>query len=390
MRAKDKWNKTIDLYVDGLEIFSFQLNALRRQVFGKIEKFGVHSRIVSTESNLLFKLTFIALTIVFATVLFSCQTRPVIRGRPPGAAIRKPDKGYDPLYIKRDSLNLKPVDPGSRTGSMWADATQPRQFFNELKPSKTGEVLSVSIPKELQFQIPNVGAAQRESAPRDKGKSDKGAAKNAANVAATGAQAQGNSDGEIKNTDPFAAGQAGALAYDPLSSLKMQIIAMDQSGDVFLRGFKDFNTNMGEKRSVMILAKLPKRALMGYEIDARELTEIEVSDEIGGQTTSYRASGWDVATSRRLSGFTPDINYELMALDEVRGELAQQQKSIRDQRNAIVTEQERIKKERERGAAVDQRDKSLLAAQNTAGPASGTNPATPNAQAVPPKSGASR
>ncbi len=390
MRVKEKWNKTIDLYVDGLEIFSFQLNLLRRQIFGKIERFGVHSRIVSSESNLLFKLTFIALTIVFATVLFSCQTRPVVRGRQPGAAIRKSDKGYDPLYIKRDSLNLRQVDPGSHTGSMWADAAQPRQFFNELKPGKTGEVLSVSIPKELQFQIPNFGAAQRESAPRDKGKSDKGAAKNAANVVATAAQAQSNSDGEIKNTDPFAAGQAGALAYDPLSSLKMQIIAMDQSGDVFLRGFKDFNTNMGEKRSVMILAKLPKRALMGYEIDARELTEIEVSDEVGGQTTSYRASGWDVATSRRLSGFTPDINYELMALDEVRGELAQQQKSIRDQRNAIVTEQERIKKERERTAAVEQRDKALSAAQNAAAPGLGTTPPAPNAQTVPPKSGVSR
>lgn len=359
------WSQTVDAYITAADrAWAHSLHFKK-----KVTNAALNSPFVQLDSRTLFKVTLFALLVVFATVLFSCRSMPGLAKRTrKDIPTRNVEKKPETLYLKRDTLNIKPANPGSNTGSLWADAQTPRGFFAEVRPSKPGDVVTVSIPEDLQFKwkppLQSSGTG-KASAKGDKPAST-GAKGGAGSTTAAGSGAKGpagldGSGADLNLQDPSQVGLMADMGFEPVKSMKMAIIGIEAGGDVILRGTKEYGNNLGERRNVMVLAKLPRRMLTSFEVDARELTEVELSEETNGQTSAYRATGWDMALSRKLSGFVPDITAELASLDDVRKDMAVSQNALRDQAKALADERDRMRKERERAALLEQRNTALKA-----------------------------
>ncbi|NBO38160.1 hypothetical protein EBU99_06225 [bacterium] len=290
-------------------------------------------------SRRLLQLTLAGLILAFAVILFSCQTAPRPFMTAPQARrfdAAKPERELDQLYLKRDEFVIKNREAGSSTGSIWADSSEPRTLLADATPNKEGQTINVLIPDELQFD-PKSMTSETDAKAKDKdkktgGKSDTSTAGNNA----------------LRLTDPDDASPSQKIAQKPIKTLKMQIVGFEPGGDVYLRGTRRFVGNNGEENTTMVLAKMPRRALTGYEVDARELTDVAVNEDLGGRTREYSAPGWDEIVSRRLAGFNPDLKSEMLALDGLRDEIKTAQASLRDQAKANEMERERIRKERSR------------------------------------------
>jgi|GEM_PF-646758 len=336
---------------------------------------AVESPLVAPESKALIRLTVGLLLAVFSWILVSCQTPQRARpmgSRPRGAASRV-EKRPETLYLKRETLRIKPKDEGSTTGSLWADTEVPRQLLADEKPVRQGEMVSISIPDELQFSPPGgasgaglnalgTGGKKTAAAGAPGGAGAGGPAAPAGTAGAKGKAAQ-DANGLPALTDPNTVGVLGELAPAPITNFKMQIVGMEPGGDVFLRGVKTYANSLGEKRNVTLFAKLPARQLNSFEVDARDLTELALTEEVGGQSAEYASTGWDPVVSRKLAGYSPDINAELQALEDVRRELATEQDALKDRARAMSDERTRMQKDRQRGADENQRLKDALLAQ---------------------------
>lgn len=210
-------------------------------------------------------------------------------------------KGQEQLFIKRESLQIKSKEGGSTTGSIWSDAPQPKSLATEYQPTHTGEIVTVNIPESLQYKP---GTEQPNSNTNQK--------------------------------------------YDPIKSLKFEIVGFEPGGDVYLRATKNYISESGEQRSIMVMAKIPQRNLNKFEINANDLTQLAVNSSINGEISDYSSAGWDLTTSRKISGFAPDLNSAIASLDGQKKELDIQQKSLKDQQKSITEETERLKKDRAR------------------------------------------
>jgi hypothetical protein len=331
-REPNWWDGVVDSYLAQIDRAVASVGRLRR----KGEEISFSHELVEPNSKLLLRVTVGALVLVFAIVLCSCTTpqqgvgdpsQPVpVKKREP---VQLPSKGGEQLYVKRDSVIIKKRETGSHTGSLWADTKPPRSLYSEEKPSRTGEVVVVTIPEALRYSAPAPSAG--------------GAGK--AGAAAGGKDTGGK---EMVMTDPSTVGVLGSSTAEPLTEIPMEIVAIEPTGDVFLRGTREYTTNQGTDRKVSLMAKVPRRALTGYSIDAKQLTAITVHEDFEGNVSDYAANGWDKVVSRKLAGFVPDLNAELATLEDVRAELAANQKALREQQNGIREERERLLKERVR------------------------------------------
>lgn len=222
-------------------------------------------------------------------------------------------KNQEQLFIKRENLQIKNKEAGSSSGSIWADSTQPKGLVTDYQPTHIGDVLTVTIPEDLQFTPPADQA-------------------NAAN----------------------------AQKFDPVKSLKFEVIGIEPGGDVFLRATKNYVSETGENRSILVMAKMPQRNLNKFEISANELTQVAVNTNINGATSDYSYSGWDKIVSRKVSGFAPDLNSMATALEGKTKELETQQKALKDQQKSLQDEADRVKKDRERLNSETAKAKQLL------------------------------
>ncbi|MEN9826021.1 MAG: hypothetical protein RI953_1766 [Pseudomonadota bacterium] len=290
-------------------------------------------------SRRLLQWTLIGIIIAFTVLLFSCQTppRPYIPLQARKFDAARPERELDQLYIRRNEMTIKNTETGSTTGSIWADSKEPKNFLVDASPSREGQTITVMIPDELQFD-PKADAGDASGA--NKGKDKKPSGKETAN--------KNDDQNGLKLTNPDEASPSNKLAMRPIKSFKMQIVAFEPTGDVFLRGTRKYLGANGEENTTMVLAKVPRRLLTGFELDARELTDVAVSEDLGGRTREYAAPGWDEMVSRRLAGFTPDLNSESAALDTLRDEIKTAQASLREQAKANEMERERIRNERNR------------------------------------------
>ena len=330
-----KWDCAVEWYllkVDSanLHFISYSKNFQNR--FEQITERPEHP-------NRMLQLTLFGIILTFTVLLFSCQSapRPVVQVQPRKFDAARPERELDQLYLKRSEVFIKNTDNGSSTGSVWADAREPRSLLVDSAPGKEGQTITVLIPEELRFDPAN---SSTDSGSQTKDKDKKNASKPA--------QENAGSSSDLKLTDPTEASPSQRLALRPIKSIKMQIVGFEPSGDVYLRGVRKYTGANGEDNSIMILAKVPRRQLSGFELDARELTDVAVSEDLGGRTREYATQGWDEMVSRRLAGFTPDLQSELASIDSLREEIRTAQASLRDQAKANEMERERIRKERNR------------------------------------------
>lgn len=362
-----RWECALEWYL--LKVDS--LNARSQSHFERVSSNLVHFSEKPENSNKLLKLTFSGLIITFTVLLFSCQTLPPPQPRafPQAPTARKfetekPERNIDQLYLKRDEFIIKNRETGSSTGSIWADTQEPRTLLSDPTPSREGQTVTVLIPPELQFDPKSVTVTDNTKS-KDKGNS-KDKKKNTE-----------QENAGLKLTDPDSASPTVQLSQGTIKSLKMQIVGFEPGGDVFLRGQRRFVGANGEENMTMILAKVPRRALTGFELDARELTDVAVNEDIDGRQKEYTAPGWDEMVSRRLAGFAPDLKSEMSAIDSLRDEIRAAQSGLRDQAKANETERERIRKERERMAeqATEQQKRASAAAAAAAAAPTGAQAA---------------
>lgn len=338
LKLLDKVSEKIQLHWEsGIEWYLMSVdnafNRTKTKMASIAETISLYSEKTENSQKLL-KLTLSGIVITFTVILFSCQTvpqpfgmnRPVPQAFPSDVS----EKGADQLFLQRNEVQIRNREQGSSTGSIWADAQDPRTLTSDAAPGKEGQTVTVLIPDELQFSPQSVvGTSKKNDSKDDKMQKNK-------------------SENGIQLTDPDDASPSLQVTQAPMKQFKMQIVGFEPGGDVYLRGTRRFSNAAGDETTTMVLAKVPRRHLNGYSIDARDLTEVAVNENVGGKLREYSAPGWDEMVSRRLAGFSPDLKSEMGALEGLRDEIKLAQKALRDQAQANEQERDRLRKERER------------------------------------------
>lgn len=338
-QMRRSWHRLVDVYLVTSDRFFDVAGTARKNSI----RFATRSSLVQPGSRSIIKFTMLGLLIALSCVLFSCealfdqQNNVTTSSQRPSPSLATPTKKNERLYIKRDTLQIRPSEPGSSTGSIWADAKQARQLFAEPKPSRLGESIVIEVPEDLQFKWQPTFAKKDAKQP-DKSKEA------AANKGEASSDTKKNDALDNPLSDP------SQNYYEPLKNFKMQIVAMEPGGFTYLHGTRYFKDGMqhGDERTVSVYAKVPTDALQSYTIDAHTLSEIAISDSRNGVASDYSAPGWDMVVSRKVSGFTPDLNAEYAALEDVRNELKSTQDALRERQKGIDAEADRLRKDRER------------------------------------------
>ncbi|APJ04543.1 hypothetical protein [Silvanigrella aquatica] len=326
---KNVWGTTVEKYLNSVEYAFDKGNSTGKKFSNALDNIPEPT---SKKFVLRFTLGFVVLVLII--FFSSCKVQAQVP-LPPDSAIpssisraeiqqrQETQRGQEQLFIKRESLQIKAKEPGSTSGSIWADSQQPKSLVTEYQPTHTGEVITITIPDDLQYKQPTD---------------------------------QPNSPTGQK--------------FEPVKSMKFEIVGIEPGGDVFLRGIKNYVSETGEQRSIMVMAKMPQRSLNKFEVSARELTEVAVNSVINGASSDYSAAGWDQTVSRKVSGFAPDLNSAVGALEGQKKELEIQQKALKDQQKALTDEAERLKKDRDRLNAETAQAKQILDAATIADPSS--------------------
>lgn len=304
------------------------------------------NNIPELKSKWLIRITFLLLFLVFIIFLTSCQMGDQYRNRvgytplPKGQASnslapqpsfngnKRFDKGQEQLYLKREQINIKQKEIGSSSGSIWADSAAPKNLMTEFKPSKPGDFVTVQIPENLQYKPEQ--------------------------------NAQANN----------AAGANSNQQAEPVKSMKFEVVGMEPGGDVFLRGTKNYTSENGEQRNIVVMAKVPRRSINSSEINAKDLTEVAVNENLNGAPSNYSTVGWDQVVSRKIANYTPDLSAQITQLDGQKKEIETQKKALADQQKSLADEAERLKKDRKRLDSETARAKSILDAATSVGESS--------------------
>jgi hypothetical protein len=337
------WDAFLDNY---LRVVDFVCACFLR-VQNKGNSVNLSHPLVEPNSRALVRVTTGALFLVFAIVLCSCastsrqfsQETPrrknsTERGQnvqSAQASTKKPMQApvsseSEYLYAKKERVLIKKKETGSPTGSMWADAGQSRNLFAEDKPQRVGDIVTISIPEDLRYSATAGGAA-------------------AASSSAQAPAALGNEKSNASETMV----SPGAGTGEPLKEFRMEIVGVESTGDVYLRGVREYRGQNG-KRMIAVNAKVPRRILSSSVLDARALTAVTVNEDADGVMADYQTPGWDKVVSRKISGFVPDVNSELASIEDARKELDVQREALRQQTQALQDERERLLKERARMA----------------------------------------
>ncbi len=329
-KVQIRWDSVIEWYLLSVDTAFSRANVKLTSI---ASAWASYSEKTENSSKLL-KLTLSGIVITFTVLLFSCQTLPqaqsLNRPIPQSFPTDVSDKGADQLFLQRNEVQIRNREQGSSTGSIWADAQDPRTLTSDAAPSKEGQTVSIIIPDDLQFNPQSITRTEKKPDSKDDKKE------------------QAKKDNSIQLTDPDLASPSYQVSQAPMKQFKMQIVGFEPGGDVYLRGTRRFLNASGDETTTMVLAKVPRRHLNGYSIDARNLTEVAVNENIAGRLREFSAPGWDEMVSRRLAGFSPDLKSEMGALDGLRDEIKLAQKALREQAQANELERERLRKERER------------------------------------------
>ncbi|WP_186647602.1 hypothetical protein [Fluviispira vulneris] len=334
------WFSTIDKYLNSVEYAFDKGNTTSKKVSSAFDKIPE-----PTSKKIVLRLTILFAIIAMIIFFSSCapnrvyaQNLPI---RPLVGNINGPQnnnedlkieknnpvdipRGQEQLFIKRENLSIKTREAGSSSGSIWTDSMQPKSLATEYQPSHVGETITVNIPDDLQFKdSPN--------------------------------PAQPPAGGAAPATPP-----ASGQKYDQVKSMKFEIVGFEPGGDVYIRGTKNYISDTGESKNILIMAKLPQRSLNKFEVDAKEITQIAINENSNGQSSEYSAAGWDMTVSRKLSGYAPDMNTTIAALDGQKKELETQRNALKEQQKALKNDEERIKKDRSRLDAEMAQAKKLL------------------------------
>ncbi len=330
------WFTTIEKYLNSVEYAFDKSNSTGKKVSHALDNIPEPT---SKKFVLRFTICFVFLVlIIFFT---SCKANaqaaspqaqsalPLPQGNALNSPITKQEKnddtesskGQEQLFIKRENLQIKSREPGSTSGSIWSDSSQPKTLATEYQPTHNGEVITVTIPEDLQYKP----TADQTNPP---------------------------------------AGQK----YEPLKSLKFEIVGFEAGGDVYLRATKNYVSESGEQRSIMVMAKMPQRSLNKFEVSASELTQVAVNSSSNGGTSDYSSAGWDLTTSRKVSGYAPDLNSAIASLDGQKKDIDIQQKAMKDQQKSLTEEADRLKKDRERLNTETAQARQLLDAATIAEP----------------------
>lgn len=337
IEKNDVWFTTIEKYLNSVEYAFDKGNSTGRKVSHALDNIPE-----PTSKKFVLRFTICFAFLVLIIFFTSCQANaqvsqfqpnslPIPKASEQASSVSKQEKnentenskGQEQLFIKRENLQIKSKEPGSASGSIWADSPQPKTLATEYQPTHTGEVVTVTIPDDLQYKP----TTEQTNSP-------------------TGQK------------------------YDPLKSLKFEIVGIEPGGDVYLRGTKSYISESGEQKFIMVMAKMPQRSLNKFEISAHELTQVTVNSNNNGTLSDYSSAGWDLTISRKVSGFAPDLNSAIASLDGQKKELDIQQKALKDQQKALTEESERLKKDRNRlNAEIAQAKQMLDAATTIAEPA---------------------
>jgi hypothetical protein len=283
-KKKNIWLKTIEKYLNSVN-YAFQKgNKTTKKVSDAFDNIPE-----PTSKKFFFCFTTFFGIIVLIIFLFSCKAN----------AQSTYQKNQERLFIKRENIIIKSKENGSTTGSIWADSPEPKSLITDYQPSRTGQIIHVNIPKNLQYT---------------------------------------NSDQNPTN------GQKS----EAIESVKFEIVNFEPGGDVYLRGVKNYLNEIGAQHDIMIMAKLPQRKLTKFKIDANDLTQVTVSDNNNGSISDYSSLGWDSLISKKISGYTPNINTALKELENQKKDLETQKKSLQEQQKSLAEDAQRLKSDRDR------------------------------------------
>jgi hypothetical protein len=353
-----KYSKALESWILFSDWIHSSITRKQLIVRSKIRHFIFESSLVQNDSKTLIKVTAFLIALVFGWLLVSCQTIPRKRISAQRGTQELSQKQSDPIYIKRETLSIKPRFEGSTTGSIWADSLSPRQLIAEPKPQKAGEMVTINLPESLRFGAQNASPAAPASAANPK-------------QSANSKSKPKPGDSQGQNPMPAAQSLLANTSFEELSHFKMQIVALEPQGDAFLKGTKSFSGPDGELRTFTLLAKLPSQNINSYELNAESLGEISLVESQGSQSSEYIASGWDTTISRKLSGWLPDLEAQAEIFDGEKKELEVLKNGIKDQQKSILQERERMISERKRNneqmAKIEEAYQKGGAQGNTAG-----------------------
>ncbi len=345
--TRTRWDIFLDTYLRVVDV----VFAMGSRIQNKGNAVNLSHPLVEPNSRMLLRVTTGALFLVFAIVLCSCasSSRQFAQEQPRRRAAtergenvqngtssaKKPMRApvsteNEYLYAKKERVIVKRKETGSPTGSMWADAGQSRDLFAEDRPQRVGDIVTITIPEDLRYASTPGGAAA--------------SATPAAGPTALGSERSGASE---------SASAPGVGTGESLKDFRMEIVGVESTGDVYLRGVREYRGQNGN-RMIAVNAKVPRRNLRSSVLDARALTAVTVNEDVDGVIADYQTPGWDKVVSRKISGFVPDVNSELASIEDARKELDVQREALRQQTQALQEERDRLLKDRARMAKANE------------------------------------
>jgi hypothetical protein len=204
-----------------------------------------------------------------------------------------------------------------------------------------GDVITFTIPKELQYSYP---------------KKDK-------NNAAVPTPKSTEYVDQMESLD--------TSEFEPIKTIKMEIVESEPTGNTYLRGEKQFVGIDGQPRNLLLLSKIPTRNLNQFEMSVEALNQIAITDVRHTGLVNYSSPGWDLTTSRIMSGYVPDIQAELTDVYNRKKELNEERKALQELQKSLKSEKDRLIQERERMANLERaRNEESNSGDNIAKPQS--------------------
>lgn len=315
------WERIIESYLSFVEKMVFQF---------------FHAEIAQAQSKVLAKiyiLFFVGTVMIF---LFGCATGPE---KTPNLPVpqsnlidpeRSPKKA-DPfiLYKKNNDIFLERKNRGSKTGSIFADSEKKIDLVSDKVSILNGDIITIAIDNSF---ISKQAKPKAESKPApDKKETDEQKQKD---------------DILLKNLEEL--GESNFLESEPSTAIKAVIIGSDERF-VYLKSKKEQTLPNQNTLKTVLLAKVPAEAVKGNQINASDVTDLEISTDSNGISKSHRGTGWSTVASKYWdSQGEPTLNDQ--SYQQSKQELIQLQKSLRDQAKALIMERERIRKEAARSS----------------------------------------
>jgi len=301
--SQKKWDLILDHYLMLTEFFFKKFYQLKTYLTKeKIVSYGLPTK-------LFFNITLLGLLIVFFIIFNSCQSpRHWYPVRTSSKSPFAKDHNKEAIYLKQDQMEIERKEPGSSTGSLWTDTPHPWNLYTNPVPGRIGDVVTVHV----------------------------------------GAMSGGASDPREDSQKEAVSAPGGD--DQKLQDIKMQITGFDSDGAVLLRHVRYFDTEAAGTRFVSLEAQLPSHNKPAFDLDAKDLTHIKVTEnnQNADETSVYATLGWDDRVTRHLNGFNPEVQGDRKVLEDLKKDLDTQQNALNSKALALKEQEERVRKDRQR------------------------------------------